>query len=66
MVGNLNNESIVDLWKGEALFEFRKMHLTGNRKDNKSCAECFSINGWIDNVDEHSDEILKRLTLLRI
>jgi radical SAM protein with 4Fe4S-binding SPASM domain len=65
VVGNLSTESIVDLWNGESLFNFRKMHLTHNRKDNKSCANCFSINGWIDNIDPHADEILQRLSALR-
>lgn len=31
-VGDLSKESLYDLWHGERLYEFRKMHLSGNRK----------------------------------
>jgi radical SAM protein with 4Fe4S-binding SPASM domain len=62
VVGDLRRESIVDLWNGEQLFEFRKMHLTGNRSAHKACGDCFAVNGWIDNVDAQAGEILRRLT----
>jgi Radical SAM superfamily/Iron-sulfur cluster-binding domain len=60
-VGDLSKESLYDLWHGDRLYEFRKMHLTGNRKNNPACADCFAINGSIDNLDPHAEAILARL-----
>src|SRR5574343_18863 len=39
-IGNANEESMTDIWRGTRLRDFRMMHLTGNRKDNRACAHC--------------------------
>lgn len=62
LVGDLSKESLKDLWHGERLFEFRKMHLTGNRHLNKACGDCFARNGLPDNIDAYAGEILEKLT----
>jgi hypothetical protein len=41
------------------------MHLSGNRKKNPACADCFAINGSIDNLDQHAEAILEKLDLER-
>lgn len=64
-VGDLAKESLYDLWHGDRLYEFRKMHLSGNRKKNPACADCSAINGWIDNIDAHAEAVLEKLDLER-
>jgi len=62
LVGDLSTESLKHLWNGERLYEFRKMHLTGNRHLNKACGDCFARNGLPDNIDAYAPEILDKLT----
>lgn len=61
LVGDLRTESLSALWNGERLFEFRRMHLTGERKLNPACADCFALNGLPDNIDPYAGEILAKL-----
>jgi radical SAM protein with 4Fe4S-binding SPASM domain len=63
VVGDLNNENLYDIWYGDRLFKFRKMHLTGRRRENEACSDCFAINGSIDNLDAHAKEILRRIEI---
>ena len=65
IVGDLRTESLYDLWNGEQLFEFRKMHLTGNRHLNKACGDCHTRNGLPDNLDAYAGMILEKLTAQR-
>lgn len=61
IVGNINEQSIKDIWNGERLYEFRKMHLEGRRHENVACADCYYLKTLPDNVDEHRLEILEKL-----
>jgi MoaA/NifB/PqqE/SkfB family radical SAM enzyme len=65
LVGDLRTESLKDLWNGERLYEFRRMHLTGNRHMNKACGDCHTRNGLPDNIDAYAGEILEKLTAQR-
>jgi len=65
LVGDLRTESLKELWEGERMYEFRKMHLTGNRHQNKACGDCHTIKGLPDNIDAYADQILAKLTAQR-
>jgi len=65
LVGDLREESLKDLWNGDRLFQFRKMHLLKAGYDNKACRECDARDGLPDNIDAHADEILSRLIAIR-
>lgn len=60
-VGDIHQESLRDIWNGERLFEFRKMHLENRKKENQSCRNCdwFQLFPAEDNVDGVSLERLK-------
>lgn len=62
IVGNLNNESILEVWNGEKLYNFRKMLLTGKRKLNRACGDCYYLKIVPDNIDNEKDSILKKIT----
>jgi len=60
IVADANTESIMDIWNGARMFEFRKMHLEGRRAENIACRGCYFMRTLPDNVDEWRGEILER------
>lgn len=64
-VGDITRETVADVWNGERLYEFRRMLLEGRRAENRACGNCYYLKIVPDNIDNHRDEILKKLTLLR-
>lgn len=52
-VGNANEKSLMEIWNSKELFEFRKMHLTGNKHENILCKNCewFRLFPEEDSVD---------------
>ncbi len=61
VVGNVKEQSVTEIWKGEALFQFRKMFLEGRRCENKACGDCYYLKIVPDNIDCHRSEIMKNL-----
>lgn len=45
IIGDAREESIVDIWRGEKLRNFRILHLKGERKKINICADCHIIMG---------------------
>ena len=61
-LGNINEQSIRDIWNGEAMYQFRKMQLENRRFENSSCAKCdFVTNDYYtrDNIDDFPVEKLR-------
>lgn len=57
VIGDVSKESLVDIWKGEKLRNFRILHLNGERKKIKICADCHvvmaaPIESDLDSVSE--------------
>ncbi|MBQ9502609.1 MAG: radical SAM protein [Lentisphaeria bacterium] len=65
VVGNLNTESLMDVWNGERLYQFRKMLLEGRRCENKACGDCYYLKIVPDNIDDCRDILLERITRQR-
>jgi radical SAM protein with 4Fe4S-binding SPASM domain len=65
VVGNVGEESLVDIWNGDRAFEFRKMHLEGRRSENAACGDCFYQKILPDNIDAHRDVMLANITKAR-
>ena len=62
IIGNVNNESLSDIWNGAKLNAFRRDHLMMNRARHGICAHCGQlIYGMADNIDEYAAEILEKL-----
>jgi radical SAM protein with 4Fe4S-binding SPASM domain len=61
VVGDLKQESLLEIWNGENLFEIRRLHLEGRRSENTACGNCYYVNCAPDNIDPFRDEILKKL-----
>lgn len=60
-IGDVNHESLFDIWNGQKLKDFRLMHLTGNRHLNKSCNGCDYVKALPDNVDSDREIFAERL-----
>ena len=61
VVGDLNTETLKEVWNGERLRQMRRMHLEGRRSENIMCGNCDYLKTLPDNIDPWREEILDRL-----
>jgi radical SAM protein with 4Fe4S-binding SPASM domain len=62
IIGDLKKQSFMDVWRGNELLAYRKMHLRKQRKDHKVCAACGQLSHCLpDDIDIYADDLLKRL-----
>ena len=57
-VGDLNHESLSQVWHGERMKSFRTMHLNRRRCENAACANCDFVNVFPDNIDSLTPLVL--------
>lgn len=60
-VGNINRESLKDIWTGNRMRAFRLMQLERRKGENKSCKNCTYIDTTPDNLDNIHPEMFKEL-----
>jgi cyclic pyranopterin phosphate synthase len=63
VIGNVNHETLLNMWNGEKLREFRKLQLKKRRAENPKCAICCApddVSHPEDALDDTAEEILKR------
>lgn len=62
ILGDVQTQSLKDIWRGDKLKEYRKMFLRGKRKSHPVCADCGQLRqGAPDDIDAYRDELLERL-----
>jgi radical SAM protein with 4Fe4S-binding SPASM domain len=61
IVGDLNSQTIREVWKGDALKQMRLMHLEGRRGENSMCRNCNYLRTLIDNLDSKRKELARRI-----
>lgn len=61
VVGNVKQQSLQEIWHGEALYEFRKTMLENRRREIPACADCYYLQIVPDNLDAYAQNILKKL-----
>lgn len=64
VVGNVNEESLVDIWNGERMNAFRRMHLNKERSKHPDCVECEWLSicacGIYENIiDEDAEKLIQ-------
>ena len=60
LVGNVNENSLVDIWNGEPLKRIRRLHLDGKRSEISSCKNCMQLPlDERDSLDDVSSKILE-------
>jgi radical SAM protein with 4Fe4S-binding SPASM domain len=61
-VGDMRKESLMDIWYGDKIQDFWRMHLSGARWKNPACRDCQYIYGAPDYLDvSQRTDILLRL-----
>lgn len=50
-VGDITRESLAEIWHGERLRAFRRMHIEHRRHENPSCRNCQVLYNSPDNID---------------
>ncbi len=65
-LGNVKTESLVDIWIGKKLRDFRLMHLEGRRSENAACKNCDYMQALPDNIDLERAVFAERIRNERI
>lgn len=60
-VGDITHESLADIWRGERLRSFRRMHIEKRRHENPSCRNCMVLHNSPDNIDDLAADSPDRL-----
>lgn len=62
VIGDIKLNSLLSIWNGKSMNDLRRNHLLDQRNRIEPCSGC-SMNeeSDIDNIDSHSQDILKRL-----
>lgn len=61
-VGDMRKNTLQEIWNGDKIKEFWRLHLSGNRFDNNACRDCQYIYGAPDFMSrEVRNELLERL-----
>lgn len=61
IVGDIKEESLLDIWNGKRMQEMRKNHLLKNKGYYHTCDRCGQLEyAVLDNIDKYSEELYKR------
>jgi hypothetical protein len=60
VVGDVRTQSLLDIWRGDRLLNFQRMHLEGRRSENSSCKNCTALYRSPDSVDGLTGAELQR------
>jgi radical SAM protein with 4Fe4S-binding SPASM domain len=60
-LGNAKTDSIMDVWQGEKLRNFRLMHLEGRKHENAACKSCDYMQALPDNIDADREVLAERI-----
>lgn len=62
VIGDVKIQSVKEIWNSEAMREYQKLFLSGERKSHPVCAECGQLKqGQPDNIDAFAKELLKKI-----
>jgi radical SAM protein with 4Fe4S-binding SPASM domain len=61
IVGDVKKNTLKEIWNGEPLREFRRMHLNLERHKCAACANCYYLKIVPDNIDAYRLDLLRRL-----
>lgn len=66
LLGNINKNSLLEIWNGKKIRDLRIKHLTGKKGKLETCKDC-TMNDYCDtdNIDLYKDDCLNRLLLIK-
>lgn len=59
--GNVQTQTLSEIWHGQKMRDFRRMHLEGRRHENESCRNCTYLFTAPDNLDGLTQEQNERI-----
>ena len=61
IVGDINKQSIEEIWNGEKIRQFRQLHIEGRKDEIEICQNCDYINNLpkYTNIDDYTDLLRK-------
>lgn len=59
--GDINKNSLKEIWDGERRANFLLMHAEGRRTENKACRDCQYRDCLPDRLDEDQEELIRKL-----
>lgn len=61
-IGNVNENSLLEIWNGKLLHNFRMLHLQGKRELNEACANCVRMPKGVDDyLDDTVNLLIKKI-----
>ena len=62
VLGNINKNSLFEIWNGEKLRKLQIEHLKGNKGKIEPCKDC-TMNDYCDpdNIDPYADKLYQRI-----
>lgn len=61
ILGDLNNQSMFEIWHGDKLKNYRLMFLNKQRSGHPTCGKCGQLShGCIDNIDSYASALLPK------
>lgn len=62
VIGNINKNSLFEIWNSEKLRKLQIEHLKGNKSKIQPCKDC-TMNDYCDpdNIDQYAEEYIQRL-----
>jgi len=67
IIGDVNHNSLKEIWDSDVLFNYQMQHLKGERFNNPICRECNQISQCVyDNIDQYRLELADRLQASRV
>ncbi len=66
LIGDVREESLKEIWEGDALFQHQIDHLRGKRKASPVCGQCGQLSHCLpDNIDPYIGMLAERLLASR-
>lgn len=65
-LGNINNQTLKEIWNGERMHKLRLSHLRKNGTKCRLCQQCICYLAFTpeeDNLDNHTEEIIQKLEM---
>ena len=60
-IGDVRQQSLLEIWRGDAMNALRLQHLKGDRCKNGVCGQCGQLTHCLpDNIDAHREDLLAR------
>ena len=61
LIGDLNRQTLKEVWHSKKMNALRRQHLEGRRKENPVCSQCGQLSHCLpDNIDSYRDDLLPR------